>query len=87
MQEFKINERKAKEFGEYIRGIRENLGYSTNKVEIDTGISKSDLSRIENGLRKNINPFYLDIEINSFIKKYNALFLYLEYDLFVKIIL
>ncbi len=59
MQEFKINERKAKEFGEYIRGIRENLGYSTNKVEIDTGISKSDLSRIENGLRKNINPFYL----------------------------
>ncbi|MCP1226603.1 XRE family transcriptional regulator [Sebaldella sp. S0638] len=59
MQEFKINEKKAKEFGEYIRGIREKLGYSTNKVEIDTGISKSDLSRIENGLRKNINPFYL----------------------------
>lgn len=61
MQEFKISERKAKEFGRYIKNIRESLGYSTNKVEIDTGISKSDLSRIENGLRKHINPFYLKV--------------------------
>lgn len=61
MENFKIDEKKAKEFGEYLRNIREELRYSTNKVEIDTGISKSDLSRIENGLRKNINPFYLKI--------------------------
>ena len=59
MKDFKIDEKVAKDFGEYLKKIREGLGYSTNKVELDTGISKSDLSRIENGLRKQINPFYL----------------------------
>ena len=59
MSEFKISEKKAKEFGAYMRRIRENLGYSSNTVEYKTGILRSELSRIETGQRKVINPFYL----------------------------
>ncbi len=52
MSEFKISEKKAKEFGAYMRRIRENLGYSSNTVEYKTGILRSELSRIETGQRK-----------------------------------
>lgn len=56
---FEVSEEKALELGKYIKEKREKLGYSTNHIEIHTGINKADLSRIENGKKKKINPLYL----------------------------
>ena len=59
MEDFKISDKVALEFGKYIKEIREKRGMSTNKVELLTNIKKADLSRIENGKKKVINAFYL----------------------------
>lgn len=59
MEDFKISDEVALEFGKYIKEIREKRGMSTNKVELLTNIKKADLSRIENGKKKVINAFYL----------------------------
>ena len=55
MEDFRLTENEAKEFGNYLKKIREDLGMSTNKVELLTNINKSELSRIENGKKKIIN--------------------------------
>ena len=59
MEDFKISDEVALEFGKYLKEIRERKGISTNKVELLTNIKKADLSRIENGKKKVINAFYL----------------------------
>ena len=59
MEDFRLTENEAKEFGNYLKKIREDLGMSTNKVELLTNINKSELSRIENGKKKIINGFYI----------------------------
>ena len=56
---FELTENKAMELGKFIKSKREELGYSTNYIETNTGINKADLSRIENGKKKKINPIYL----------------------------
>lgn len=56
---FEITDNEALELGNYLKERRESLGYSTNHIEIHTGIDKADLSRIENGKKKKINPLYL----------------------------
>ena len=49
---FELTENKAMELGKFIKNKREELGYSTNYIETNTGINKADLSRIENGKKK-----------------------------------
>ncbi|MCQ9626590.1 helix-turn-helix domain-containing protein [Cetobacterium somerae] len=56
---FELSDLEAKKLGEFFKERREKLGYSTNYIEIHTGINKADLSRIENGKKKKINPIYL----------------------------
>ncbi|MGL5595869.1 MAG: helix-turn-helix domain-containing protein [Cetobacterium sp.] len=56
---FELNDKEALELGEFLKKRREELGYSTNHIEIHTGINKADLSRIEHGKKKKINPIYL----------------------------
>lgn len=56
---FEMTDEEALELGNYLKERRESLGYSTNYIEIHTGIDKADLSRIENGKKKKINPLYL----------------------------
>lgn len=56
---FELSEEKRILIGKLIKEQREKLGYSTNYAEIITGINKADISRIENGLKKKINPIYL----------------------------
>lgn len=59
MKNFELSEEIALKIGDIIKSRREELGYSTNFIEIHTGINKADLSRIENGKKKKINPIYL----------------------------
>ena len=56
---FNISDKQAIELGKYLKKRREKLDYSTNYIEIHTGIDKANLSRIENGKKKKINPLYL----------------------------
>lgn len=56
---FELSDEKAMELGKFLKNRREKLNYSTNHIEIYTGINKADLSRIENGKKKKINPIYL----------------------------
>lgn len=56
---FEVTDEQAFELGKYLKERREELKYSTNHIEIHTGINKADLSRIENGKKKKINPIYL----------------------------
>lgn len=56
---FEIENQKASELGVFLKKIREKMGFSSNYVQIMTGINKADLSRMENGKKKKINPFYL----------------------------
>lgn len=58
-KEFELSEEKAIEIGKFLKKRREEMGYSTNQMLLKTGISKGDLSRIENGKKKKINPIYL----------------------------
>lgn len=51
---FEMTDNEALELGNYLKERRESLGYSTNHIEIHTGIDKADLSRIENGKKKKI---------------------------------
>lgn len=56
---FELTDKQALDLGKYLKNRREELNYSTNHIEIHTGINKADLSRIENGKKKKINPIYL----------------------------
>ena len=56
---FELTDEQALKLGKYLKNRREELNYSTNHIEIYTGINKADLSRIENGKKKKINPIYL----------------------------
>ena len=56
---FELTDEQALNLGEFLKKRREELNYSTNHIEIYTGINKADLSRIENGKKKKINPIYL----------------------------
>lgn len=47
-----------KAFGDYLKLLRENRGYSLRKVEMLTNVNYSHLSLIENGLR-NVTPALL----------------------------
>ena len=57
--EYELSEEKAQEIGLFLKNKREELGYSTNQISIKTNIDKSDISRIENGEKKKLNPIYL----------------------------
>lgn len=59
MAKFELTEQKAIELGTYLKNKREKLGYSTNYIEMHTGINKADISRIEKGKKKKINALYL----------------------------
>lgn len=59
MKNFEVSEECAIKLGILLKKRREELGYSTNYMEIKTGINKADLSRIENGKKKKLNPIYL----------------------------
>lgn len=67
MKNFELTEEVALEIGSVIKKRREELNYSTNYIEIHTGINKADLSRIENGKKKKINPIYLK-ELSKVLK-------------------
>lgn len=56
---FELTDEQAINLGKFLKNRREELNYSTNHIEIHTGIDKADLSRIENGKKKKINPIYL----------------------------
>ncbi|MBR8750408.1 hypothetical protein IX317_002130 [Fusobacterium sp. DD29] len=56
---FELTEKEAIELGNFLKEKRENLGYSTNYMNLLTGIDKGDISRIENGKKKKINPLHL----------------------------
>ncbi|MEE0137993.1 XRE family transcriptional regulator [Fusobacterium ulcerans] len=67
---FELSEEKALELGKLLKNKREKLGYTSSYIETRTGIDKADLSRIENGKKKKINPIYLKelsniLEINQ----------------------
>lgn len=64
---FEVSEEKALELGKYLKNKREELGFTSNYIENKTGIDKADLSRIENGKKKKINPFYLK-ELSKILK-------------------
>ncbi|KOR93923.1 helix-turn-helix domain-containing protein [Geobacillus stearothermophilus] len=42
---------RAKQFGSYIRQLREKKGYTINQLSLYSGVSSAQISRIENGLR------------------------------------
>lgn len=67
MKNFELSEKEAIDLGSLLKRRREELGYSTNYIEIQTGINKADLSRIENGKKKKINPIYLK-ELSNILK-------------------
>jgi len=56
---FELTDEQALNLGKFLKNRRDELNYSTNHIEIHTGIDKADLSRIENGKKKKINPIYL----------------------------
>ena len=58
-RDYELSEEKAIEIGNFLKNRREELGYSTNQMLIKTDIDKSDLSRIENGKKRKLNPIYL----------------------------
>ena len=58
-KDYELSEEKAKEIGIFLKNRREELGYSTNQMLMKTDIEKSDISRIENGKKRKLNPFYL----------------------------
>lgn len=58
-KDYELSEEKAKEIGAFLRSKREELGYSTNQMLMKTDIEKSDISRIENGKKRKINPIQL----------------------------
>jgi len=64
---FEVSEKKALELGKFLKNKREELGYTSNYMENKTGIDKADLSRIENGKKKKINPLYLK-ELSKVLK-------------------
>ena len=63
-----------KAFGKRLKSIRQNKGMTQLDLELESGISRTEISRIENGL-KNIE-FYtivklatsLEINLNEFFK-------------------
>lgn len=67
MKDFELDDKKALEVGMFLKSRREELGYSTNFMTLKTGIDKSEISRIENGKKKKINPIYLN-EISKILK-------------------
>lgn len=67
MKNFELTEEMKVKIGNKIKKRREELGYSTNLMELKTGINKADLSRIENGKKNKINPIYLK-EISKALK-------------------
>lgn len=58
-RDYELSEEKAVEIGNFLKNRREELGYSTNQMLMKTDIDKSDLSRIENGKKRKLNPIYL----------------------------
>lgn len=58
-KDYELSEEKAKEIGIFLKNRREELGYSTNQMLMKTDIEKSDISRIENGKKRKINPIQL----------------------------
>lgn len=58
-RDYELSEEKAIEIGNFLKNRREELGYSTNQMLMKTDIDKSDLSRIENGKKRKLNPIYL----------------------------
>lgn len=58
-KDFELSDEKAREIGIFLKNRREEVGYSTNQFSIITKIDKGDLSRIENGKKKRLNPIYL----------------------------
>ena len=62
-------------FGKQLKRLREEKGYSQLDLEVGSGINRTEISRIENGL-KNIEfativklAIALEIEICEFFKK------------------
>ena len=65
-------DKEIKSFGQRLKGIREESRLSQLDLEIKSGINRTEISRIENGL-KNIEFFTLvklaealEVEINKF---------------------
>ncbi|CAL7896447.1 S24 family peptidase [Fusobacterium necrophorum] len=60
MKDFELSDEKALEIGNFLKKRREELDYSTNNIMMKTNIDKAEISRIENGKKKKINPMYLN---------------------------
>ena len=58
-RDYELSEEKAIEIGTFLKNRREELGYSTNQMLMKTDIDKADLSRIESGKKRKLNPIYL----------------------------
>ncbi|ALQ35528.1 S24 family peptidase [Fusobacterium hwasookii] len=58
-RDYELSEEKAIEIGIFLKNRREELGYSTNQMLMKTDIDKADLSRIESGKKRKLNPIYL----------------------------
>lgn len=54
-----INDEKLIEFGNFLKKLRFENGYTLEYLQNKTGINIADLNRIENASRKKINPFHL----------------------------
>ena len=59
MKKFQLDEETRKKFGSYLKNLRSSTGLTTEAVGELTGIDRSDISRLEAGGRKVINPLYL----------------------------
>lgn len=57
-RDYELSEEKAVEIGIFLKNRREELGYSTNQMLMKTDIDKADLSRIESGKKRKLNPIY-----------------------------
>ena len=58
-RKFDIPQEKRKEIGEYIKNIREEKFITLSEISEKTGITISDLHKIEHGNKIKINPFQL----------------------------
>ena len=59
MSEFKIENEKLTELGNYLKKIRESKDLSYGQVATYTNLNKKEIFMLENAQKKKPNPFYL----------------------------
>lgn len=64
-KKFEIDHEAALELGNLLKQRREELEYSMDALSALTDVDKAEISRIEKGNRKKINPFFLNEICNA----------------------